>query len=454
MKKFSIVFVLLLLLAVPLAASAQTNITTYTSGFQVANLDASNTANIMITFVDQNNPSGPHVNVNDTVSPNSSKTFFPLTAVADGFNGSVVISSDQEVAAIANVLGNDGAHGASYVGFSGGGTTVNLPLVSKDNFGISTWFNVQNTGNAAANVTVTYQGGATENAVIQPGAAATFDQATNGDLAAGFVGSATIASDEPIAATVMQVTSDSSGLAPNLLAYNGFTSADPNPVMPLVTSGFYNSGTGIQIQNTGGTPTDVTLSYTPSLAGNACSLTLTVPANASETFGFGLNPMPAGCFTDEGAAGSAAFVGSAAVTANSAGHDLVAIVNQITFGSANAAAYGAFSATDATSEVSLPLIMQNNYGIFTGFSVANVGTSATDITCTFSDSGGETVSATGVAPGAALASRTTGICTSATAQPWPASRMGNRLHRLCPTIRIPTSTMSAQLFAQPPVVTH
>ncbi len=402
MKKILFVFVVLLLLAVPLAASAQTNISTYTSGFQVANLDATNTANIMITFVDQANPTGPHASVNDTVAPNSSKTFFPLTQVADGFNGSVVISSDQEVAAIANVLGNDGAHGASYVGFSGGGTTVNLPLVMKNNFGISTWFNVQNTGNSAANVTVTFQGGATQNATIQPGAAWTSDQSTNGDLAAGFVGSATIVSDEPVAATVMQVTSDTSGLAPNLLAYNGFTTADPNPVMPLITSGFYSSGTGIQIQNTGAGTTSVTVSYTPSLAGNACTETKDIPANSSVTFGF--PSMPTGCYAPAGGAGSAAFVGSAAVTGNTGAFDLVAIVNQVTVGSANAAAYGAFSAGDASDSVSLPLIMQNNYGIFTGFSIVNVGTQPTNISCAFSDSGGATVSATNVAPGASLAS--------------------------------------------------
>ena len=93
MKKYGLILALLLLLALPLAASAQTNISTYTSGFQVANLDTTNDANIMITFVDQASPTGPHASASYVIPANSSTTFFPLSDVSDGFNGSVVISS-------------------------------------------------------------------------------------------------------------------------------------------------------------------------------------------------------------------------------------------------------------------------------------------------------------------------------------------------------------------------
>lgn len=390
-----ILIIVIILSAIPLAGFAAV---TYTSGFQLQNL-AGSTANISIVFYDQ--AGVVEATVPDTIPANGSKTYFPLSAVTSGFNGSVVVSSDQSVAAIANVLGDSGAMGASYGGSSAGATTLNLPLVMKDNYGINTWFNVQNAGGSSTTVNVTYAGspaptgGCPDSAVVEPGAAATFDQSTDSCLSAGFVGAATVTSSEPIVATVMQVSAQS------LLAYSGFTGASTNPLMPLISSGYWNSGTGIQVQNTGGTSTDVTISYSPSTGfpGASCTETKSVAPGASTTFAFPL--MPGSCYTDGGSAGSSAFVGSGKVTGNTTSQPLVAIVNQITSTNANQAAYNAVDPSTATNTVSLPLIMDRNYGIFTGISVANVGSSATDILCTFTGTG-YTASATGVAPGAAL----------------------------------------------------
>jgi len=397
--RLTIALSILLALLVPAVAFAQ--ITSYTSGFQLQNLDTTNNASITIKFYNQDGTQA--ASVTDTINANSSKTYFPLSAVTAGFNGSVVVESTTQVAAIANVLGNNGVYGASYDGFTAGATTINIPLVMKNNYGISTWFNVQNTGNSDATVTVAFApGSCTETQTVKPGAAKTFDQSTNSCLAAGFVGAASVTSGSvPVAVTIMQVTTSSAGLKPSLLAYNGFTTASTAPVMPLVTSGYYKSGTGIQIQNTGASNTDVTLTYNPSsgFPGASCTETKSISAGASTTFGF--PNLPAGCYTNGGSAGAAAFVGSAKVTGNTASMPLVAVVNQITSGTSTAAAYGAFDPSVATSKVSMPLIMDRNYNIFTGFSVANVGAQPTNITCTFTGSS-RTVSATNVASGAAL----------------------------------------------------
>lgn len=399
--KISIALALLFALALPIAALAG-NITSYTSGFQVQNLSTTEDASITMKFYNQDGTKAAEVP--DTIPANSSKTYYPLSAVSEGFNGSMVVAGNTQIAAIVNVIGNDGAHGASYVGFDGGAGTVNLPLIMKDNYGISTWFNVQNTnaeGGADAVVNVAYAGtSCTDSATVAASASHTFDQAADTCLSAGYVGAATVTSLEDIVVTVIQVTNDSAGLKPSLLAYNGFTTESTTPVMPLVTSGFYGSGTGIQIQNTGSESTEVTVAYTPSAGfpGAACTEKKTISAGNSSTYAF---PMPSACYTDAGSAGSAAFVGSAQVTVNSKNQNLVAIVNQVTIGTSTAAAYGAFSPADANAKVSLPLIMDRNYGIFTGFSVANVGDAPTDISCTFSGTT-YTASATNVQPGAAL----------------------------------------------------
>jgi len=401
MKKFGFMFVLVaLLVSLAVPSSVLADVTSYTSGFQVQNLSETATANIVITFY---NPDGTEAaSVPDTIDPFSSNTYFPLADVPAGFDGSVVIASDVEVAAIVNVLGNDGVYGASYIGFSGGASLVNLPLIMKDNYGISTWFNVQNTGMDPVTVTVAYAPGTcTDTATIQPNASARFDQATDACLAAGFVGAASVdAGTGTVAVSVMQVAKTQGPVMASLLAYNGFATASTAPVMPLVTSGWYGSGTGIQIQNTGAVSTTVTLTYSPSTGfpGAVCTEDGVIEAGASTTFGFPL--LPAECYTDGGAGGANAFVGSAQVTANSAAVELVAIVNQVTIGAGNSAAYGAPDPAGATANVTLPLIMDDNYNIFTGFSVANVGTQTTTVTCTFT---GTAYEVTGeVAPGQAL----------------------------------------------------
>ncbi len=165
-------------------------------------------------------------------------------------------------------LGDFPTYGASTNGFSSGSSSISLPLLMKGNSGFDTWFNVQNTGTASTDVTVTYSTdpATTETATILPGAAKTFDQATNAALPAGFVGSATVTSTggTPIVATVMQV---GQGGLKVLLGYNGFSSGSTDVNLPLIMAnngGFY---TGVQVQNTGATATNVTIKYSPNTGG-------------------------------------------------------------------------------------------------------------------------------------------------------------------------------------------
>jgi hypothetical protein len=374
---------------VVMTASAQSG-GPYTSGFQLQNLDPG-TATVQIAFYQQSGVQ--QTSVSDSIAGNSSKTYFPLSAVSSGFNGSVVVSSDKPLAAITNVLKSDLHGGASYAGFTGGSTTVNMPLIMKLNAGsISTWFNVQNTGTGDAHVTIKYSGhtpACDQTATIHQAAAATFDQSGNSCLPSGYVGAATLtSSDQPVAIVVMQIVSGKE----SLLAYNGFSSSSTSPVMPLVSSNFYNSGTGIQIQNTGNTLTHVTLTYTPSsgFPGHTCTEAKDVAGNSSVTFGF--PQLPAACGQTSGTGVTdgvnGGFVGSAKVTGNSTSQNLVAIVNQITRGTSSGDAYDAVNSAGATSKVSLPLLMDRNAGtLFTGFALTNVGASTTNVACTFSGSG-------------------------------------------------------------------
>ena len=160
----------------------------------------------------------------------------------------------------------------------------------------------------------------------------------------------------------------------------------------------YGYVTGIQIQNTGATATDVTVSYTPGApplgTGTACTETRTIPAGASRSFGLYVftsfaDPVPSSLVSETCVSGQT-FVGAAKVTTNSASQDLVGIVNQLNAADSKGAAYIAFDPAGATADVVFPLIMDRNYGYFTGFNVANAGTAtiaAADLTCTVTGTG-------------------------------------------------------------------
>jgi hypothetical protein len=368
MKKLSLILVVILALAMATAVGAAPS--TYNSGFQVANL-SSDPAEVTIQYVNQDGTVAATVPA--TIPANSSVTYFPIGA-NPGFNGSVVISSNQPVAAIVNVLGDGFAYGASYESFTEGASVVNLPLIMKGNFGFNTWFNVQNAsspGGAAVNVEVSYADtGCTETAAIPAGAAFTFNQATNSCLSAGYVGAATItATGGNIVASALQV-------GPNtLFAYNGFTDGSTNPIMPLVQGNNFGYFTGIQVQNTGSESTNITVSYVAGASGNNCTQSATIAAGASATF------------QDCSNLSVATFIGGSSVTANSTNQPLVAIVNQLNIPQGKGAAYNAFAPAEASPTVNFPLIMRDNFGFFTGFNIYNAGGAAANVTCNFTGAG-------------------------------------------------------------------
>ncbi len=176
-----------------------------------------------------------------------------------------------------------------------------------------------------------------------------------------------------------------------MFAYNSFTNAGSvSPVMPLVNANYFGYITGIQIKNGGASATSVTISYTPSLAGAACTETQSVPAGGSATFA--LYAFSVAGTTSSTCTFGSTFQGTARVTTNSASMPLTAIVNQSNSSVGTGEAYSGFDPAAATAKLVMPLIMDRNYGYFTGFNVMNVGAAATTVTCSFTNSA-RTVSA-------------------------------------------------------------
>ncbi|MCB0045474.1 MAG: hypothetical protein KDD92_08595 [Caldilineaceae bacterium] len=385
--RFLIVLALVAVLAVAAVGSvmAQTKFSAYVSGIQVANLETSPATVTLAAYNSDGTKNGS--DIVDTIPGSGSKTYFPLSNVSQGFSGSVIISSDKNVAAISNILSSDYSAGGSYVGRSSGATQVQMPLLNKNNSGFTTWYSVQNASTDPATVNVEYSDGTSAGPVtIQPGAASVFYQDNETHNSAVFSGIVT--SDKPIVAAGIQESSDI------IFSYTGFTGGAASPVFPLINAN--NSGyvTGLQIQNTGDQATDVEVTYTATVGTN-CTETQTIPARGSNTFALAAfaNGQNSDC------AAGARFVGSAKVTGNSTGQLLVGIGNQLLPGT-NGEAYVSFDADAATSTVVMPLIMDRNSGYFTGFNIQNVGDSRTTVTCEFTNTD-YTVSGT-IDPRAAL----------------------------------------------------
>jgi hypothetical protein len=354
----------------------------YESSIQVVNLDAAS-ANIGLTYYNQDGTVG--ATASDTVPGNGSVTYFPIHAPT-GFNGSVVVSSDKPITAIANTHANSFAYSAATTSFDAGSTSVSLPLIMCNNSGFNTWFNVQNASTNTANITIDYVPGAagsanSENDTLAPGAAHTYDQASGSsgidcaDLGNFFVGSATVTSDQPVVATAMQLNTST---LPILLGYNGFTGGSTTVQLPLVmaqNSGFYTS---INVQNVGTSNTDVTVDYSPNAAANGFE-----PNNETCNLDAG-----EGCvFIQNGTNAfntwNQLFVGGATISAS---EDLVVVVNQQKFsgGKIFGSAYEGFDPAGATGNVSTPLIMAQNGGYYTSINVVNIGGSTCSVSIDYS----------------------------------------------------------------------
>jgi hypothetical protein len=402
MKKIHLLIVVALLAALvlsPSAVSAQ-KFTAYVTGTQVMNLSATSASIVMVYYNvdDGSGTAGQQADsVNDTIGGNSSKTYFPAVTP---FKGSVVLSSTAPVGAVVNVQNSTATAMAAYVGASQGATTVNLPLLMKGNGSVpyDTWFSVQNTGGTDAHISIKYSDVATPvTAAIKPNASKNFTQSTETHPSKVFSG--VITSDQPIVVVVLQENTA------KMLAYTGFNpdAAATNTVFPLVNINNNGILTGIQIQNTTATSTSVTVSYTPSLAGTACTETQTIDGNSSKTFALLAFAVanPAGITTN--CAPGVKFVGSARVTGNTASVALVGIVNQSK--SEYAEAYGAFNPANATPKVVMPLLMDRNGSNLysTGFSVMNVGGASTWVKCTLTGAAAAAYTPSGqLAAGAAL----------------------------------------------------
>jgi hypothetical protein len=220
---------------------------------------------------------------NITNLPAGSAQYFDLNnigAIPANFNGSAVIEVNGPVVASALELGTGGSNinaASSFEGVPNGGSPVYMATALCQSFGGTTSYAVQNTGAAAADVTVTYSNGTTATKNVGPGAKASFVGCDS--LSAGFSGSATITSGQPIVAIGKVFGSTAS--AAYSTAFAGATAGADTIALPYVRWSQTQFETGarqrafIAIQNVGpAAVTGVTVNYRNSSGNIVCSDTI------------------------------------------------------------------------------------------------------------------------------------------------------------------------------------
>src|SRR5205823_4933572 len=118
-------------------------------------------------------------------------------------------------------------------------------------------------GKTAANVAISYKLGsgttvASEQRAIPASASATFDQGATGGLSDGYVGSAVVQADQPVAAMfLVSQASPSAGLSSGRGVRNG----SPAVNLPVIYKGYHGYDTSVNVQNVDAEPTKVTITY-------------------------------------------------------------------------------------------------------------------------------------------------------------------------------------------------
>ncbi len=376
MRKLAILVALLVLAlaAVPAYATVPGPGGPYTSSFTIQNLTPT-AANCSFSLFDA---SGADKLDSGAIVVPASKSFFQyvgsLTSLGSGqYSG--VVSCDQQVATVANTGGL--FSNASYNGLDSTeiGTILYAPGIYQSYHGFTSNVIVQNTTASPINVTLNvYASGSstpvktyTQNSV-PANASAAFDQSTETDLPSGLY-SAQILGTGAVAAVVFywNGTTGTSG-------YRALSGGGTAVFAPTIMNNYHGFATSVNIYNLGSSPTSVTWTYS-----NGVTHTETIPGNSLD-FKYSPNEVPAG-------------LDSLEVMSNDGG----TIVGLVTEGGANdrQSAYPAFASGGTSANA--PIGEFSYHGFSSSATCQNLGTTAANITATYSN--GSTETHTGVAPG-------------------------------------------------------
>jgi hypothetical protein len=330
----------------------------------------SGATSVTATFLDEaGNPVGTYglnlaADGADIIDPR----FVP--ALADGYVGSAVLESAQPIAASVREMREE-SDALGYTAAASGSERAFVPLLFNRYNGWNTGLQVQNLGDAAVPVTVTYrqtnaEGGPWQDQATVPArSAVTFYQPANEALPGGFVGSAIV--DAPPGSRIVAVVNEVHD-GGNGSSYEAALGGSGAASAPLVFRNSNGWSTGLQVQNIGGDESEVIVAYRGADGSGPYYDGAFVPPGSSVTFFQPAHPqLPDG------------FVGSAVVVSRN-NQPLVAIVNEVNTTLNVAMTYRAFNDNEGAPTLAVPYLARRDNGWSTGVQVQNLGTATTTVT--------------------------------------------------------------------------
>lgn len=347
-------------------------------------------ATIVFQFYPEDN--GTPIPINKTLAQGAGSSLYVggLTEISSGFNGSVVMSSDQPVVATMVQISSDTAvkNRPLSNGFEAGTAEVRLATVLKNQYNTTSRFSVQNASSSAVDLTIQiYDAGNPTAAPIEVthsnlpvGAAKYFDMGQLTEItAASFNGSAIISAVETgtstpanIVASVMELSTNAGGAS----SFEGVSSGANTVYMPSALCETFGASSAYAVQNTSSVDDAVvTVTYS-----NNNTDTATISPGAKYSF--------TGCNVN-----SAGFSGSATVT--SVGGPIV-VIGKV-FGSGNSTAF--LGSASGSARLALPYVRftQANWNDGTRqrsyIAIQNVGAdlNANEVTVSYLDKSGNVV---------------------------------------------------------------
>jgi hypothetical protein len=375
MKKFLVPFLVLALLAVSVAVSADTPAPggPFNTAFRVQNLGAED-ATCTFAFYDDNGTAQYQSGTLDPIPPGDSMyVYVPTDTDVDPGMYSGVVSCSQEVAAVANF--SDANSGASYSGISGTevATTLFAPGIYDNYFGFYSNVVVQNASSGLNDIRLQiYEPGNTTavydntQSNVPANAFVTWEQEGMAQLDTDQFYSAKISGTGNIAAIVNIY--GRGAYDGQLYSYNTFASGAQTVYAPVIMNAYYGYNTALVVQNMGSSTASVTITYSDSGSGSDWSGTIDPGGAISH-------------YTPDYGVPAGQLVGAKVISSE----DVAVIVNEST-GFNRAGTYSGFASGSGT--VNAPVVMNSYYFWNSSVTCQNVGSGPANMSISYTDVSG------------------------------------------------------------------
>lgn len=389
MKKLLLIVILMIALSLPPGSVfAQGTTGTQAPGTWVSSINIQNTgsgdANVTLNFYDSAGNLAVSFAVTPTIPAGGSRSLYVPAEITGLSNGeySVIASSDQPLQVVANSSSTNPSTAGAYAGVQSGelGTTLYFPGLYKNYYGFYSEVVLQNTESTDATVTLSFYNQKTGAHVVDVGPVTI--PATSSRVFA-LDNLTTVPSGNNDGLLSLQVTSDKNlaGIA-NIWTsahfgeygdYNAFTTGSTSAYAPALYNNYYGFVSSLTIQNLSSTSSNnIKITYS-----NGVVETKTLqPLQAFEYYQPANSALPSGN-------SNGVFSAKIESTDNL---PIVVLVNVEDKTKGSLASYNGPS--QATTNVSCPVVLKEYYNWFSAQTVQNVGTGPTDITITYA--GGQT----------------------------------------------------------------